>query len=80
MKGLYRNGFADLRERVKALELEAEQVEQAILFDHAKTIRGPGASIDRRKAIGQNVDQYLRTASASASAPRLIAAVQRTMS
>src|SRR5689334_21979060 len=34
MKGLYRNEFAKLTERVKTLELEAEQVEQAILFAH----------------------------------------------
>jgi len=74
MKGLYRNAFAELRERVKTLELEAEQVEQAILFAHAKKIHG--ADADRRKAIGQNVDQYLRTA----SAPRLIAAAQGAMS
>lgn len=79
MKGLYSNEFADLRERVKVLELETEQVEQAILFAHAKKIHGSGAGADRGKAIGQNVDQYLRTASASASAPRLVAAVQRTM-
>jgi len=76
MKGLYNNEFADLRERVKALELEAEQVEQAILFAQTKKIQGSGAGVDRRKAIGQNVDQYLRTA----SAPRLIAAAQGTMS
>jgi uncharacterized protein (TIGR02444 family) len=74
MKGLYNNEFSDLRERVKALELEAEQVEQAILFAHAKKIHG--AEADRGKAISQNVDQYLRTA----SAPRLIAAVQRRIS
>jgi len=80
MKALYRNGFADLRERVKALELEAEQVEQAILFAHAKTSHGPGAGVDRHKAIGENVNQYLKTMSASASAPRLIAVAQRTIS
>jgi len=80
MKGLYRNEFADLRERVKALELEAEQVEQAILFAHAKKIHGAGAGADRRKAIGQNVDQYLKTVSVPASAPRLIAAVESTIS
>jgi len=74
MKGLYRNEFAKLRERVKTLELEAEQVEQAILFAHAKKIHRAGA--DRRKAISQNVDQYL----GAASAPRLVAAVQRTIS
>ena len=74
MKGLYRNEFATLRERVKALELEAEQVEQAILFAHAKKIHRAGA--DRRKAIIQNVSQYL----GAASAPRLIAAAQCTIS
>ena len=78
MKDLYRNEYADLRERVKALELEAEQVEQAILFAHAKTIHR--AAADRSKAVGQNIDQYLKTASTAASAPRLIAAAQRTIS
>lgn len=76
MKGLYRDQFAQLRERVKALELEAEQIEQAILFADAKKIQGTDAGADRRKAISENVDQYLRTVSASASAPRLIAAAR----
>src|SRR5262249_28232673 len=79
MKELYRDQFAQLREGVKALELEAEQIEQAILFAHAKKIRGADAGVDRRKAIGQNVDKYLKTVSASASAPRLIAAVRGTI-
>ena len=50
MKGLYRNEFAKLRERVKTLELEAEQVEQAILFAHARRLQcGIGTRWCRRR-------------------------------
>lgn len=49
-----------LRTRVKAIELEAEQIEQAMLYDHARThwLEGrPANEVDR---IAENVGVYLR--------------------
>jgi len=72
IKTLKREEFASFRERVKRLELDAEQIEQAVLFAHSGSIR-TAAGVDRAEAISHNVKQYLKTA----SAPLLIAAAQR---
>jgi uncharacterized protein (TIGR02444 family) len=80
MKTLKRDEFESFRERVKGIELGAEQIEQAILFAHSKRIQGH-AGADRREAITRNVNQYLETKTPAQtsqhSAPRLIDAARR---
>lgn len=81
IKSLESDELGVFRERVKALELDAERIEQATLFAHAKQIRGQAAA-DRREAITRNVGQYLQMQSRvqAASAPRLIDAAARMIS
>jgi uncharacterized protein (TIGR02444 family) len=80
MKALNRDELEDFRERVKGIELGAEQIEQAILFAHSKRIQGR-IGADRREAITRNVNQYLKTKTparaSQRSAPCLIDAAQR---
>jgi uncharacterized protein (TIGR02444 family) len=52
--------MATMRARVKALELEAEQIEQAMLFAHARSIRG--ANVQHEDAVAHNVNQYVAVA------------------
>src|SRR5262249_50629028 len=52
--------MATVRARVKALELEAEQIEQAMLFAHARHISG--ANAQHGDAVAHNVDQYVAVA------------------
>jgi uncharacterized protein (TIGR02444 family) len=82
MKARYRDEFAIIRERVKGIELEAEQIEQAILFAHSKRIQGSRAGVDSGEAVARNVDQYLtvKSGSSQTSAPRLIDAARRMVS
>jgi hypothetical protein len=71
-----------VRPRVKALELEAEQIEQAMLFAHARCIRS--AHVHHGDAIAYNVNQYIAVATnavlSEAAAPRLIKAARRQKS
>jgi uncharacterized protein (TIGR02444 family) len=80
MKAVNRDELEDFRERVKGIELGAEQIEQAILFGHSKRIQGR-VGADRHETITRNVNQYLKTktpARASQhSAPWLIDAARR---
>jgi len=82
IKTLNREEFGSLRERVKKIELDAEQIEQAILFAYSARFQGL-ASADRSEAIARNVNEYLKTKSrapkSKASAPRLIDAARRTL-
>lgn len=77
IKLLNRNDFEGFRAKVKGMELEAEQIEQAILFEHSKKIQGSRA--DCRDAIAQNVKNYITMKSSTArpSAPHLIDAARR---
>ena len=64
-----------LRANVQHIEIEAEQVEQAILFAYAQKI----ASRLQSDAVARNVNEYLAMMSAGASdqgAPALIAAAR----
>jgi len=65
--------FASLRTRIKALELEAEQVEQAMLFAYARGIPEP-VSKRRADAIAQNVGEYIAMKAGSMSLPHQFAA------
>lgn len=77
------NKFKSLREKVKTLELETEQIEQAMLFAYAQSIQESSASMRSDDAIAQNVSEYIAMTAGSMSspdqfaAPVLIRAVQR---
>lgn len=68
------------RLRVKALELEAEQMEQAMLFSHALETWPRVGAADPRDAVAANIRIYLRSlghAGSAHSVQRLVeAAVQ----
>jgi len=67
------DAFASLRARIKALELEAEQVEQAMLFAYARSVPEP-ISMRRADAIAQNVSEYIAMKAGSMSLPHQFAA------
>jgi len=84
VKMLHRDDFESFRTKVKGIELEAEQIEQAILFGHSKRIKSARTIIDCRDAIAQNVKIYIAsmsgalTARASElSAPHLVVTAER---
>ncbi len=84
VKTLHREDFESFRARVKDIELEAEQIEQAILFAYSKSLR---PSPDNRDAVAQNVKNYIAAKSGGGSvrvsehtAPRLIDAARRLRS
>ncbi len=70
--------MATVRARAKALEIEAEQIEQAMLFAHARSIGS--ASAHHGDAIAHNVNQYVAVATnaalSEAAAPCLIKAAR----
>ena len=70
--------MATVRARAKALEIEAEQIEQAMLFAHARRIRS--ANAHHGDAIARNVNQYVAVATNAApsedAAPCLIKAAR----
>ncbi len=78
----YGDEFANLRARVKEIELEAEQIEQAMLFAFAQDIQSSLASADDRDAIARNVNEYIAMMSSPAlsglAAPSLIRAAHRS--
>jgi uncharacterized protein (TIGR02444 family) len=82
MKVDYGDEFANLRARVKEIEREAEQIEQAMLFAYAQDIQSSLASADHRDAIARNVNEYIAMMSSPAlsgpTAPSLIRAAQRS--
>lgn len=80
IKTQYGDAFENLRSRVKDNELQAEQIEQAMLFAYAQGIQSsPGAS-DHRGAVAHNVNEYISMMSGAApsvsAAPLLIRAAQ----
>jgi hypothetical protein len=74
--------MAIVRARVKAMEIEAERIEQAMLFAHARCIRS--ADAHRGDTIAHNVNQYVAVATnaslSKAAAPCLIEAARRERS
>jgi len=80
IKTQYGDAFEPLRSRVKDDELQAEQVEQAMLFAYAQGIQGSPAGSDHRDAVARNVNAYLSMVSAAAAsvtaAPLLIRGAQ----
>jgi len=66
--------FASLRTRIKALELEAEQIEQAMLFAYARNVLESSVSTRSGDAIAQNVSEYIAMKAGSMSSPHQFAA------
>ncbi|HEY2756733.1 MAG TPA: TIGR02444 family protein [Pseudolabrys sp.] len=62
IKALARAEFEAFRAQVKSLELEAEQVEQAILYVHAQTIEPAASGAEAREIIAENIRMYLEAA------------------
>jgi len=70
---LHHADMSALRAQVQRAEIEAEQVEQAMLFDYARNI----APSDERDAVAHNVNEYLVMLSGGeAGAPVLIGAAR----
>ena len=70
-------GVREFRARVKALELEAEQIEQGALYALAGDLWPDRGVDDPRLAVCANVTTFLRShgvAEGGATAPRLIEA------
>lgn len=70
---------SEMRAQVRQVEIEAEQVEQAMLFAYAQSI----ASRVERDAVAHNVSEYLAMISGEASglgAPVLVAAARNQKS
>ena len=61
IKTLHRDEFETYRTRVKGLEIEAEQIEHAILFAHAEQMQFRVAGAERRDAVAENIKRYLET-------------------
>ncbi len=80
IKTQYEDAFEKLRSRVKDNELQAEQVEQAMLFAHAQGIQSSPGGFDHREAVVRNVNEYISMISGAASAvptaPLLVRAAQ----
>ena len=79
MKELEQVESDSFRTRVKAIELEAEQIEQAILFSYSKRFRSFQANVP--DAVAENIKKYIEKTSGSQSlgscAPLLIGATLR---
>lgn len=83
IKTQYGDAFEPLRSRVKDDELQAEQIEQAMLFAYAQGIQGIQgiqSSPDGNDAVVRNVNEYISMMFGSAAsipgAPLLIRAAQ----
>jgi uncharacterized protein (TIGR02444 family) len=80
IKTQYGDAFENLRSRVKDDELQAEQVEQAMLFAYAQGIQSSADGADRRGAVARNVNEYISMLSGVAAtvsgAPLLVRAAQ----
>jgi uncharacterized protein (TIGR02444 family) len=77
VKLLHRDEFENFRTRVKSVELEAEQIEQAILFAFAKRFQNPLANPNARDTVAWNVNDYIAMKTGKMSAPHLIEAAGR---
>jgi uncharacterized protein (TIGR02444 family) len=60
MKGVSHSSVGNLRGRVKAAELAAEQVEQAMLFAYAEERWAAGGNEPSAHAVAHNLDTFLR--------------------
>jgi uncharacterized protein (TIGR02444 family) len=65
VKALSLTEFEGFRIRVKNVELDAEQIEQAILFACSKQLENALATTEQYMTIGDNIRKYLEMKSAS---------------
>lgn len=72
---LSRPEVANFRRKIAALELESEQIEQALLFELAEK-RWPSRNAATSAAVGGNISIYLARFSKDADAPALERAAQ----
>ena len=72
MKALEHHESESFRARVKSIEIEAEQIEQAVLFAYSKRLQTTRR--DMREAVIENVQRYigLKAGPKSLAAPALI--------
>ena len=75
IKTLHRDDFEKFRTKVKGIELEAEQIEQAILFGYVKRLQN--SKTNTADAVASNVNDYFAMKFGKMSAPHLIAAAAR---
>lgn len=59
IKGFARHEFEPFRAQVKGLELEAEQIEQSILYNHAQQRTLPTADVESTACVATNVNRFL---------------------
>ena len=82
IKKLGQSELESFRERIKSIELEAEQIEQALLFDFSRSLQSGKANA--QDAVPQNVKKYLArkpgSNGAQFSAPLLVDAALRLRS
>jgi uncharacterized protein (TIGR02444 family) len=80
MKALESEATEGFRARVKSLEIEAEQIEQAILFAHSSRLQSTQGNI--RDAVTRNVQAYiaLKSGPKGLTAPALIEAALHSRS
>jgi uncharacterized protein (TIGR02444 family) len=78
IKKLERTDLESYRTKVKGMELDAEQIEQAMLFAHSKTFQSSHAD-NKLEATAQNIKNYIAMTSSTAPlfAPHLIEAARR---
>jgi uncharacterized protein (TIGR02444 family) len=69
IKTQYGDAFENLRSRVKDDELQAEQIEQAMLFAYAQGIQSSSTGSDHRDAVARNVNAYISMMSGAAPVP-----------
>jgi uncharacterized protein (TIGR02444 family) len=75
VKALDHQESEGFRARVKSMEIEAEQIEQAILFSYSKRLKSTRR--DMREAVTENIQRYiaLKAGPKSPAAPALVDAV-----
>jgi uncharacterized protein (TIGR02444 family) len=75
IKTLARDDFESFRAKVKGAELEAEQVEQAILFAYSKRIDAIRANAGSGNAIAGNIKEYvaMKSGGVAGKSPQLSA-------
>jgi uncharacterized protein (TIGR02444 family) len=72
IKALYGDGFESLLTKVKGVEIEAEKIEQAMLFAISKQLRSRAGG-DHRDAVAGNIKNYIELKANGASAPEISA-------
>jgi uncharacterized protein (TIGR02444 family) len=59
IKALGYDEFEGFRARIKSVEIDAEQIEHAMLFAYSRSIQNRRAGDDRRNAVTKNIKKYI---------------------